>query len=153
MNASANCLAIIRACEGFYSAPYLCPGMVPTIGYGSTRYADGRAVTLADAPITEAQADALMLATLGEYEAAVRRYVQVAINQNQFDALVDFAYNAGAKNLLTSTLLKMLNAGDYEGAAGQFTRWVFANGKKLKGLETRRLLERRLFLAPPGRAS
>lgn len=152
MKSSANCLSIIRVSEGCRLRPYLCPAGVPTIGYGSTRYADGRAVTLADAPITEAQADAIMLATLGEYEAAVSRYVQVPINQNRFDALVDFAYNAGAKNLLTSTLLKLLNAGDYDGAAGQFTRWVFANGQKLKGLETRRLLERQLFLAPPGQA-
>ena len=145
MNASDACLSLIRQSEGFVSAPYLCPAGVPTIGYGSTRYADGRAVSMADAPITRAQADAILYATLGTYEAAVNRYVTVTINPNQFDALVDFAYNAGAQNLRTSTLLRLLNTGYFDGAARQFDLWVYGGGQRLPGLVKRRALERALF--------
>ena len=145
MKASEKCLELIRRFEGFRAKPYRCPAGVPTIGYGSTRYADGAHVNLTDPPITEAQADDIMRDTLGEYERAIDRYVSVSLNQNEFDALVDFAYNAGAKNLLNSTLLKKLNAGDRKGAAQQFERWVYADGKILGGLVDRRLAERVLF--------
>ncbi|NTV68050.1 MAG: lysozyme [Chlorobaculum sp.] len=148
MQVSDNCLKIIREFEGFKSKPYLCPAGVPTIGYGSTRYANGTAVKLTDPPITEGQADEIMQATLGQYEDAVNRYVTASINQNQFDALVDFAYNAGAQNLRTSTLLKRLNQGDYAGAAAQFDVWVNGGGKKLPGLVRRRASERTLFETP-----
>ncbi len=148
MQVSDNCLKIIREFEGFKSKPYLCPAGIPTIGYGSTRYANGTAVKLSDPPITEGQADEIMHATLGQYVDAVSRYVTASINQNQFDALVDFAYNAGAQNLRTSTLLKLLNMGDYAGAAAQFDVWVNGGGKKLPGLVRRRAAERGLFETP-----
>lgn len=148
MKASERCLDLIRRFEGFRSKPYRCPAGVPTIGYGSTRYADGRPVKLTDAPITQEQADEIMRQTLGEYENAVNRYVTVPLSQNEFDALVDFAYNAGAKNLLNSTLLRKLNAGDRKGAAREFDRWVHANGEVLPGLVKRRMAERNLFETP-----
>jgi lysozyme len=147
MKASDNCLDLIKKSESFRPSPYLCPAGIPTIGYGSTRYADGRAVKLTDPPITEDQADEIMWATLGTYEDAVNRYVTVPIKQNHFDALVDFAYNAGAQNLRTSTLLKKLNQGQYDQAANEFGKWVYGGGKKLGGLITRRGLERDLFMA------
>lgn len=148
MKVSDNCLELIRMSESFKAHPYLCPAKVPTIGYGSTRYADGRAIKLSDPPITEAQANGILFATLGEYEGAVTRYVTVPLNQNQFDALVDFAYNAGAQNLRTSTLLKLLNQGKYDQAADEFGKWVYGGGKKLGGLVKRRGLERELFEQP-----
>lgn len=147
MKSSNDCLALIKSCEGFSAKPYLCPAGVPTIGYGSTRYADGRKVTLNDKSITVEQADEIMRTSLVEYENAVNRYVKMPITQGQFDALVDFAYNAGAQSLRNSTLLKMLNAGDYAGAAKQFERWVYADGKVLYGLVKRRKLEADLFLS------
>lgn len=143
--ASDDCLALIRGCEGFRASPYLCPAGVPTIGYGSTRYADGTPVRMADPPITQTEADRIMRATLHAYEAAVQRYVTVPLTQGQFDALVDFAYNAGAQSLRKSTLLRKLNAGDYAGAAGEFGRWVNGGGRRLQGLIKRREMERRLF--------
>jgi GH24 family phage-related lysozyme (muramidase) len=149
MKASEKCLELIRRFEGFRSKAYRCPAGVWTIGYGSTRYADGTRVHQSDPPITEAQADEIMRATLGEYERAVDRYVSVFVNQNEFDALVDFAYNAGAKNLLNSTLLKKLNAGDRKGAAKEFERWVYADGQILGGLVRRRMAERVLFETLP----
>ena len=149
MKASEKCLELIRRFEGFRPKPYRCPAGVPTIGYGSTRYADGTHVNLTDPPITQAQADEIMRQTLGEYESAVNRYVSVSLNQNEFDSLTDFAYNAGAKNLLNSTLLKKLNAGDRKGAAKEFERWVYANGEILPGLVRRRMAERVLFETEP----
>jgi lysozyme len=145
MKASKNCIELIKNYEGFSAKPYLCPAKVPTIGYGSTRYADGRKVTMNDPQIGEKQAVEIMQETLKSYERDVIRYVKVAINQNQFDALVDFAYNVGSKNLLKSTLLRKLNAMDWLGASMEFGKWVYADGKKLKGLVARREAERVLF--------
>ncbi len=145
MKASKNCIELIKKFEGFSAKPYLCPAKVPTIGYGSTRYADGRKVTMNDPQIGEKQAVEIMQETLKSYERDVIRYVKVAINQNQFDALVDFAYNVGSKNLLNSTLLKKLNSMDWLGASMEFGKWVYADGKKLKGLVARREAERVLF--------
>ncbi|NML16099.1 lysozyme [Azohydromonas caseinilytica] len=146
MNVSDGCIGLIKTCEGFRTTPYRCPAGIPTIGYGSTRYADGRAVSLSDPPISEARACDILRTTLKEYENAVTRYVTVPLNQNQFDALVDFAYNAGAQNLRTSTLLRRLNAEDYVGAAQEFGRWIYGGGKVLPGLVRRRKLEKELFL-------
>lgn len=67
--------------------------------------------------------------------------------QGQFDALVDFAYNEGAQELRTSTLLKKFNAGDIQGAADEFLRWDLAGGQVLPGLENRRKAERERFLS------
>ncbi|NTU67958.1 MAG: lysozyme [Chlorobiaceae bacterium] len=147
MKASGKLIALIESSEGFSPKPYLCPAGVPTIGYGSTRYADGRPVKLPDPPINDLQAVEIMRAALAEYEAAVNRYVAVRLNQNQFDALVDFAYNVGAQNLRTSTLLKLVNQGKLKEAADEFGRWVVGGGKKLPGLVRRREAERKLFLS------
>ncbi|NTU52847.1 MAG: lysozyme [Chlorobiaceae bacterium] len=148
MQVSGNCLKIIREFEGFSAKPYRCPAGVLTIGYGSTRYENGTPVKLTDPPITEAKAEEIMRATLGQYEAAVNRYVTVPLNQHQFDALVDFAYNAGAQNLRTSTLLKLLNQKNYTDAANQFGKWIYGGGEKLEGLVRRRASERKLFETP-----
>ena len=148
MNASDKCVALIKEFEGFRSMPYRCPAGIATIGFGSTRYADGTPVAMTDDPITAIDAEALVLATLNtEYVAAVNRYVQVELNQNQFDACVDFCYNAGAQNFKTSTLLKLINAGDFASAAGEFGKWVHGGGQVLPGLVRRREAERALFCA------
>ena len=147
MKTSSKGKAIIKQYEGFRAKPYLCPAGVPTIGYGATYYADGRKVTLRDAAISEADADKLLDKMLGKYEDAVNRYVQVPINQNQFDALVSFCYNLGQESLRKSTLLKKVNSKDYNGAADQFLRWNRAGGKVLAGLTNRRTDERKLFLS------
>ena len=146
MKASKHCIDIIRDFEGFRSRVYLCPAGIPTIGYGSTRYPDGRRVTQLDPPITEEQAADLLRATLAPYEEAVTQHVTVPMNQNEFDALVSFTYNVGPSALQQSTLLRKLNRGDRAGAANEFRRWSTAGGKVLPGLVKRRELERGLFL-------
>jgi len=97
--------------------------------------------------LTEVQASALLLDDLPEREGVVNFHVIVPLNQNQFDALVDFVYNLGSGAFLRSTLLKRLNEGKYQEAAGQFGKWVYGGGKVLPGLVDRREAERELFLA------
>ena len=146
MKTSAKGLDLIKSFEGFSARPYLCPAGVPTIGYGATYYPDGRRVTMQDRPVSESDASAMLRAMLASYEAGIARYVQVPLTQGQYDALVSFAYNLGLSALKGSTLLRLVNARDYAGAAAQFVRWNRAGGKVLPGLTRRREAERVMFL-------
>ena len=147
MKISNNGLNLIKEFEGFSSAPYLCPAGVPTIGYGNTFYEGGTKVTLKDKPITEQRATELLEFIANKtFSENINKVVKVPLNQNQFDALVSFAYNIGNKNFNWSTLLKKLNQSDYEGASLEFGRWNQANGKILNGLVLRRQKEKELFL-------
>lgn len=146
MKTSDKGLALIKQFEGFSARPYLCPAGVPTIGYGATYYPDGRRVTMQDRPVTEADASAMLRSMLASYEAGIARYVQVPLTQGQYDALVSFAYNLGLSALKSSTLLRLVNARDWQGAAAQFGRWNRAGGKVLPGLTRRREAERVMFL-------
>ncbi len=92
----------------------------------------------------------MLLAAVLTTEAAVNMLVTVPLNQNQFDALVSFTYNVGEGHLESSTLLKLLNQGDYMGAADQFLRWNKVDGQIILGLVRRRHKEQALFLAGPG---
>ena len=136
---------LIKSFEGCYLKAYKCPAGVWTIGWGTTEPIDG-VKPHEGMVITQKQADELLIKNLNGYENAVNEYVTYSINQNQFDALVSFAYNCGNGALKTSTLLKKLNAGDVHGAANEFLRWNKANGKVLNGLTRRREAERKLFL-------
>ena len=84
--------------------------------------------------IDAATAEHLLLCGIAQFEQGVERRVAVTITQGQFDALVSFAYNLGLRALENSTLLRRLNAGDWQGAADQFGRWVNAGGVRLDGL-------------------
>lgn len=145
MTPSQKCINLIEDSEGFSTKPYKCPAGVWTIGFGSTCYENGMPVHETDIAIDEKRAISIMQSRLKSYAADVTRYVKVPINQNQFDALVDFAYNIGSKNLLNSTLLKRINANEFLGASREFRKWVYADGKILKGLIARREAERVLF--------
>ena len=145
MNVSQNCIDLIRSFEGFEAHPYKCPSGIWTIGFGSTFDTDGTPITEDNPPITVEHATSMMLANLVPFEAHVNSYVTAYINQNQFDALVDFAYNCGAQNLRTSTLLKLLNEKDYKGASSEFNKWIYGGGRILAGLVKRRLAEQNLF--------
>jgi lysozyme len=144
---SGKCYDLIKTFEGFKSKPYKCPAGIPTIGYGSTFYEDGTKVKLTDAPITEARAMDLLGDVVNDFSKKVNKLIKVEVNQNQFDALVDFAYNVGITALANSTLLKKLNAKLYSEAADQFLRWNKANGVVLAGLTKRRNAEKELFLS------
>ena len=145
LKTSPQGLAIIKKFEGSRAKPYRCPAGVATIGYGSTYYADGKPVKLTDAPITEAQAQELLQATLTKYEDCVNGAVKMPINQNQFDAFVSFTYNLGCGAFRKSTMLQLFNTGYAGAAAEQFNRWTLGGGKVLAGLVSRRAAERALF--------
>jgi lysozyme len=139
---------VIKSFEGFRSKPYSCSAGVATIGWGSTRYADGAKVKLSDAPITQAQADELFLLTLTQYELAVDAFCRDDISQNQFDALTSFCYNLGASALKSSTLLKKVNKNPNDPTIkAEFLKWNKAGGKVLKGLVRRREAEANLYFS------
>lgn len=140
---------LIKSFEGLYLKPYLDPVNIPTIGIGTIAYPDKRKVSMSDPAITEAQAIEYLEHELREKEQGVEKLVKVPLNDNEFAALVCFAYNVGLGALEKSTLLKLLNADDRKGAADQFLRWNKAGGKELKGLTRRREAERHLFLTVP----
>lgn len=141
----ADAVALVKQWEGFRAKPYRCPAGVPTIGYGSTFYADGRRVTMDDPPITEEAASALLYAVMTRFAADVDRLVKVPLTAGQRGALISFTFNLGAGALSQSTLLRKLNAGDYEGAANEFQRWNRAGSSILEGLTRRRAAEAAMF--------
>ena len=142
--------ALIKNFEGLRLSAYRDSAGVWTIGYGSTRYHDGKVVKPNDRLASEAQADALFRNTLGVYADAVNQRVKVPLTQNQFDALVSFVYNTGTAS--GKTLFEKLNAHDYTGAADQFLQWNKITdphtGNKIvcDALVKRRAAERTLFL-------
>ena len=143
MKISDKGISLIKDYEGFSPVIYICPAGKPTIGYGHVV----RANETIHAPINEEEAERLLLEDLNDYEASVLRLVSAELTQSQFDALVSFTYNLGAGNISRSTLLKKLNADDYQGAADEFERWDKCNGKPLAGLSRRRRAEKALFLS------
>ena len=108
---------------------------VPTIGWGHTRW-----VHLGD-NCTQAQADAWLMEDVQHAVDAVNRLVKVPLTQGQFDACVDFTFNAGEGNFANSTLLRLLNSSDYAGADAEFARWDMSGGAHIAGLARRRAAE------------
>ena len=140
---------LCRRFEGFRSKPYLCPAGVPTIGYGSTYYSDGRKVTLEDSPIDEPQARALLAhELLSTYAPGVIRQCPILLtiaatqrDWRKINAIVDFCYNLGVGRLQTSTLRRKINAQDWDAAKEQLMLWTRGGGKILPGLVKRRQAE------------
>ena len=131
--------------EGCRLEAYLCPASVPTIGYGSTYYEDGRPVKLGDA-ITQERADQLFEAIAEDFAKRVRSLLKVGLNENQFSALVSFTYNVGVANLKKSTLLKKVNINPLDPTiTDEFLKWNKAGGKVLAGLTRRREEEAKLY--------
>lgn len=146
MQTSDKGIALIKQFEGCKFTAYQDSVGVWTIGYGWTKPVDGKPIR-AGMTIKQETAERLLNTGLVSYENDVSRLVKVDLTQGQFDALVSFTYNLGARSLSTSTLLRKLNAGDYAGAADEFLRWNKAGGKVLNGLTRRREAERALFLS------
>tara|TARA_B100000424_G_scaffold142441_1_gene108261 strand:+ start:3524 stop:3967 length:444 start_codon:yes stop_codon:yes gene_type:complete len=138
---------LIKKWEGFRSDPYICSGGVWTIGFGATRLLDGRPIQKDTPPVTEQEGLDLLDRQLISYERSVNRLIPIEMNENEFSALVSFTYNLGSRSLKASTLRKLIIAGNNEKAADEFPKWCFAGGRKLRGLQLRRLDERRLFLS------
>lgn len=147
MRTSGHGIAVMHYFESCKLQAYPDPGSrdgTPwTIGWGHTGPEVRKGVVW-----TQAQADAVLVDDLRKREAMVAKLVRVELTQGQFDALVLFVYNVGEgdvkrgiSGLATSTLLKLLNAGDYRGARAQFARWNKNDGKVMRGLIRRRAAE------------
>jgi lysozyme len=135
-------LALTKSFEGLHLEAYRDCAGIWTIGYGHT----GPGISPGQS-ISEEEAETLLRADLAEAVACVNHAVQVVISQNQFDAMVDFCFNAGRGNFVQSTLLRKVNSGDFRGAAAQFALWVHAGGEVVSGLLRRRNTEAALFNA------
>lgn len=133
-------LALTKGFEGLRLEAYADQGGVWTVGYGHT----GPGV-YAGLAITEDQAETLLISDIAGAVACVNRLVTAKVNQNQFDALVDFTFNLGCASLSQSTLLRTVNAGDFQGAGAQFLRWDHIRGVVVMGLARRRQAEVVLF--------
>ncbi|WP_213941179.1 lysozyme [Pseudomonas sp. dw_612] len=148
MRTSQNGIAVLKYFENCSLSAYPDPatGGAPwTIGWGHTGPEVVRGLVW-----EQAKADSQLLADLAEREIAVSCAVTVSLNQGQFDALVDFVYNLGARNFEGSTLLRLINAGDMDKAIDQFPRWNRAAGKPMRGLTRRRAAEAALFAGKTG---
>jgi lysozyme len=131
--------------EGLRLNAYLCPANIPTIGWGNTFYESGRKVQMGET-ITKERADALFLWVANSFATQVRSMLRVQLNENQFSALVSFAYNVGNANLRTSTLLRLVNANPNDpNIRAQFLRWNKAGGREMAGLTRRRQAESNLY--------
>ena len=133
--------------EGYSDKSYQDSAGYWTLGFGSTFNPTTKVKVKKGDTITKPEALKWLNQELAQVEDYVKRVVKVSLTANQLNALVSFAYNVGIGNLQRSTLLRLLNSGDYKGAADQFTLWNKAGGQVLKGLTKRRQAEKDLFLS------
>lgn len=140
---SASGLAAIAAYEGYSSTAYApVPGDKPTIGFGATAGVKPGDRTTPVAAVQRLARDAELA------RAGIAKCVSVPLSQNELDVYVSFAYNVGTANFCKSTLMKKLNARDYDGACSELKRWVYFKGRVLPGLVSRREDEYRRCMKP-----
>jgi lysozyme len=136
---NAEGIALIKQWEGLRLKAYKCEANVLTIGYGHTTN------VTEDMQITEEEAEQLLLRDISVFEAEVSRSVTVKISDNQFAALVSWAFNVGVGAMRKSSLIRKLNAGDYASVPSELARWNKAKGKVVAGLSNRRAAEAGLW--------
>tara|TARA_R110000824_G_scaffold12547_1_gene55158 strand:- start:996 stop:1472 length:477 start_codon:yes stop_codon:yes gene_type:complete len=137
---------IIKKWEGFMPEAYICPGGIPTIGYGSTRYENGDKVSMEDCDIDRKRGEEILLHYVKEVSKQVRKVLKHDLTDNQEAALISFTYNLGIGNLSRSTLLLLINGGPMnQNIPREFRRWNKAGGKVLAGLTARRDEEANLY--------
>ena len=135
MKTSENGLAFIMESEGCVLQIYDDPAGYPTIGVGHLITAEDPDFSEG---ITELEAMGILAQDVRRFEMAVNEYVEVWLTQNQFDVLIDFAFNVGVRAFRNSTLLKVLNRGEYNEVPKQLKKWIKAKGRVLQGLVERR---------------
>jgi len=131
---------LLQKFEGCRLSAYRCPAGILTIGYGHTSAAGDPAV-FETMTITQDKAEQILARDLAKFERGVESMVTVPLDQHQFDVLVDFAYNAGLGALQKSTLLKKVNARDFDAVPAELMKWTRGGGKELPGLVRRRQAE------------
>lgn len=149
---SPLCFSVIKSSEECKLKAYLCPAKIWTIGYGHTNNVKENDTC------TQGQANAWLIADVAYAERVVKNAVNVPLSQGKYDALVSFVFNVGpgAKGVKSgfvtlvsgapSSMLRLLNANDYAGAADEFDKWTKGGGAVLGGLVKRRRMEKTLFL-------
>ena len=141
-------LDLIKEFEGLSLKPYKCQGNISTIGYGNTFYENGTKVKMTDPPITRQRADALLILIADRFAEQVNKIVKKPLTQNQFNALVSFAFNVGVAGLHRSTLLRLVNNNPNDAnIAKEFLKWNRAAGKVVNGLTNRRIKESALYFS------
>ena len=133
-------LNLIKQWEGLRLQAYLCPANVWTIGYGHTLTAKK------GMSISEDEAVNLLRGDLAKFQRCVEDAVQVSLNDNQFAAIVSFCFNVGEGAFRGSTLLKKLNAGNFDAVPSELARWNKVGGKVSAGLTNRRAAEAGLWV-------
>jgi len=154
---------LIKKFEGFVPHLYICAAGYPTIGYGHVVLAgdyfgsitgsellniyrkSGLKVAQNAYNITEADAEELLLQDAQKFERAVLRLIDVPLTDGQFDALVSFTYNLGPAALQRSTLRRKVNREEHDEVPAEFRKWVWAGGRRLKGLIKRRNIEAEIY--------
>lgn len=139
-------LNLIRRFEGCRLAPYQDSAGFWTVGWGCRWLSNGQPVTGNTPELTPNQADDLLKTQVAKLAAGVNAILPSNATDGQRTALISFAWNEGLPALKHSTLLRLFNSGNIQGAADQFKAWVYANGRRLPGLVTRREIERETFL-------
>ena len=148
MNINSATRSLIRKYEGCRLTAYQCSAKVWTIGWGATRFEDGSSVKPGDT-ITQERADKLFVILLDQFAAQLRPLVRSDINDNQFGALLSFAYNAGTTRFRNSTLRKMSFANPNNPQIRlEFMKWVNRGTPFEKGLTIRRKAEADLYFTP-----
>lgn len=147
MNITDKGIKIIKKYEGCKLTSYLCPAKIPTIGWGNTMYKNGSKVQLGQT-ITQQEADDLLLHHLNYFAERIKDMLKVTLNDNQFNAILSFAYNCGIGNLRISTLFKKLNINPSDPTIKEeFLKWNKGGGKILPGLTKRRTEESQLYFS------
>lgn len=136
-------IKLVKQFEGLRLQRYKDQAGLWTIGYGHL-IPSGTPVA-----ISKEEADKLLHKDMAVARTAITKLVSVPLTQGEFDALVSFAFNLGQAKIAKSTLIAMVNERRYDRAAGQFSRWIYADGKPSKGLKERRRIERSVFLGLP----
>ena len=138
-------LALMKRFEGFSPTIYTCPGGWPTIGYGHVVREGERGRF--EGGVSEDEAEELLRRDVGVAERAVLRLIAVPLTDGQFDALVSFTFNLGSGALQRSTLRRKVNREDHGAVPAEFRKWVWASGRKLKGLVRRQEAETVIYQA------
>jgi len=137
---------LIKTFEGLSLKPYKCSAGVPTIGYGNTYYENGVKVQMSDTPITKQRSEELLKHSADRYALKVANLLKKPVTQNQFNALVSFAYNVGSGALASSTLLKLVNVNPNDAMISkEFLKWNKVNKVPNNGLTNRRIKESSLY--------
>ena len=145
MTTGKNGILLIEEFEGFRAKAYKDAVGLPTIGFG-TLIDSAEEKHLLTETISKEQAEVLLRKELAMIEKKFTIMVTSKVNQNQYDALVSFAYNLGIYNLKSSSLLKKVNANPADVTIrNEFNKWTHAGGKVLEGLVRRRKAEADLY--------